>query len=257
MNNVATKDEVIERIKMMSPEDALGFLYNFQKKNDKKYIKILIDKYIKLKRKKDSERTRFLEMSSYEKKAREDGYKYIAGVDEAGRGPLAGPVVAACVILPEDIFIEGLNDSKQLSLSKREYLFDIIRKKAVSWGVGIIDQTIIDRVNILNATKMAVKQAVKSTDVEPGLLLLDALRISDIDIEQVSIIKGDCKSISIAAASVMAKVTRDRILVEIDSIYPQYGFKKHKGYGTRDHMDAIKKYGICPIHRMSFTKMLL
>ncbi|HOQ08340.1 MAG TPA: ribonuclease HII [Clostridiales bacterium] len=197
---------------------------------------------------------RLNEMYAYEKEAFERGYDTVAGLDEAGRGPLAGPVVAACVILPKYCFIEGINDSKKLSPAKREKLYDIIMEKAISVGIGIVDEKTIDEVNILNATKMAMKMAVERVSPGPGLLLIDAMELDGIDIPQKAIVKGDTLSISIAAASIVAKVTRDRLIIEADKKYPLYGFSKHKGYGTREHIDAIKKYGICPIHRVSFTK---
>ncbi|MGE5615076.1 MAG: ribonuclease HII [Bacillota bacterium] len=200
------------------------------------------------------EKKRLEEMSKYEKEAYLKGFRYVAGIDEAGRGPLAGPVVAACVMLPEGCLIEGLNDSKKLSPSKRKSLYDIIMERAVSVGIGIVDEKYIDNMNILNATKLAMKKAIDQVDPKPDLLLIDAVKLPDMDILQVPIIKGDSLSISIAAASIIAKVTRDRLIEEADSLYPVYGFKKHKGYGTAEHINAIRKYGICPIHRISFTK---
>ncbi len=202
----------------------------------------------------EKEMLRLESMYVYERQAYQQGYKLIAGMDEAGRGPLAGPVVAACVILPEDCLIEGVNDSKKLSAEKRERLYDIIIEKAVSVGVGIIDEKTIDEINILNATKLAMKKAAEQVKPVPDLLLVDAVKLDNIDIPQMPIIKGDALSLSIAAASIIAKVTRDRLIDEADSIYPTYGFKDHKGYGTPQHIEAIKKYGICPIHRISFTK---
>lgn len=193
-------------------------------------------------------------MSKYEKAAYEQGFRYVAGIDEAGRGPLAGPVVASCVILPEGCMIEGVNDSKKLSPAKRDALYDLIVEKAISIGTGIVDENCIDDINILNATKLAMKNAVEQVKPRPDILLIDAVKLEEVDIMQVSIIKGDALSVSIAAASIIAKVTRDRLIDQADDIYPQYGFKKHKGYGTQEHINAIKKYGICPIHRISFTK---
>jgi ribonuclease HII len=202
----------------------------------------------------EMEAKRLDEMSIYEKNAHSKGIQFVAGIDEAGRGPLAGPVVAAAVILPQDVSIYGLNDSKQLSAKKRDVLYDEIKQKALSFGVGIVDENCIDEINILNATKKAMKSAVEALKPQPGLLLIDAVKLDDCPIDQMSIIKGDCLSISIAAASIIAKVTRDRMMDELDTVYPQYGFLRHKGYGTRDHIAAIKKYGICPIHRISFTR---
>lgn len=179
----------------------------------------------------------------------------IAGIDEAGRGPLAGPVVVAAVIMPKDSMIEGINDSKKISEKKRELLYEQIVNEAISYSVGIIDQKEIDRINILNATKQGLTQAVKGLEVKPDEILVDALtKIDTTGIPYISIIKGDAKSYSIAAASIIAKVTRDRIMRQWDEIYPQYGFSKHKGYGTKIHIEAIKENGICPLHRLSFVK---
>ncbi len=202
----------------------------------------------------EKEIQRLENMYIYERQAFLQGHKMVAGMDEAGRGPLAGPVVAACVILPENCLIEGVNDSKKLSPEKRDKLYDVIVEKAVSFGVGIVDEKTIDEINILNATKLAMKKALEQLKPSPDLLLIDALELKDIDIPQKAIIKGDALSLSIAAASIIAKVTRDRLIDEADSIYPSYGFKDHKGYGTPQHIEAIKKFGICPIHRISFTK---
>jgi ribonuclease HII len=200
------------------------------------------------------ETERLLEMSIYERQAYMQGFKFVAGIDEAGRGPLAGPVVASCVMLPEGCMIEGVNDSKKLSPAQREKLYDLIVEQAISIGTGIIDEKSIDEVNILNATKQAMKNAIEQVKPRPDILLIDAVRLESVDITQVPIIKGDALSVSIAAASIIAKVTRDRLIDLADETYPQYGFKKHKGYGTQEHINAIKKYGICPIHRVSFTK---
>ena len=179
----------------------------------------------------------------------------VCGVDEAGRGPLAGPVVVAAVIMPRNSMIEGVNDSKKVSEKKREKLYDEITSSAIAWGVGIIDQNEIDDINILNATKKGLTQSLKELDVKPELILVDALTgIDTLGIPYRSIIKGDAKSYSIAAASIIAKVTRDRIMRQWDELYPQYGFEKHKGYGTKMHIEAIKEYGICPLHRKTFVK---
>jgi ribonuclease HII len=185
------------------------------------------------------------------------GYNLIAGLDEAGRGPLAGPVVAAAVILPKGEMIVGVNDSKKISEKKREQLFIKIQEKALAIGVGIVDNETIDKINIFNATKLAMKQAINSLKVKPDFLLIDALEIADIHIKQKSIIKGDSKSISIAAASIIAKVTRDSLVKDYEKEYPGYNFSKHKGYGTKEHYEAIEKYGITPLHRKSFLKNIL
>lgn len=181
-------------------------------------------------------------------------YTAIAGIDEAGRGPLAGPVVAACVIMPMDVEIDGIYDSKKLSPKRREAMYDIIYDTALSIGVGRIDHDIIDEINILNATYNAMEMAVKACDIEPDYLLIDAVKLPNIDIPQRSIIKGDDQSQSIAAASIVAKVTRDREMQKWHDIYPEYGFSRHKGYGTKQHIEAIKEYGLCPIHRRSFSQ---
>lgn len=185
------------------------------------------------------------------------GYNLVCGVDEAGRGPLCGPVVAAAVILPKHAFIEGVNDSKKLSEKKREKLYEDIQNTALAVGVGISDVDVIEEVNILNATKLAMVQAIKKLKVNPEYVLIDGNQKIDIDIPFETVVKGDSKSESIAAASIIAKVTRDRMLIKYDNEYPEYGFAKHKGYGTKAHIDAIKKYGITPIHRPSFCKKFI
>ena len=179
---------------------------------------------------------------------------YVCGIDEAGRGPLSGPVVAGAVILPKDCEILFLNDSKKLSEKKREALFTEIQEKAVSFGIGVVGPERIDEINILQATYEAMRIAVSKLSVPPDLLLNDAVTIPGIDIVQIPIIKGDAKSVSIAAASILAKVTRDHMMQEYDVLYPEYGFAKHKGYGTAAHIQAIKKFGPCPIHRKTFIK---
>ena len=182
---------------------------------------------------------------------------YICGVDEAGRGPLAGPVAAGAVILPKDCQILYLNDSKKLSEARREELFLEIQEKAISYGVGIVSPGVIDEINILQATYEAMRQAVSKLSYVPDVLLNDAVIIPGLDPDkQVKIIKGDAKSVSIAAASILAKVTRDHMMAEYDKLYPEYGFAKHKGYGTQAHMNAIREYGMCPIHRRSFLKKM-
>ena len=190
-----------------------------------------------------------------EEKLHEKNIEYIAGIDEAGRGPLAGPVVVGVVIMPKDSMIEGVNDSKKVSEKKREKLYDEITNEAIAWGVGIVDQNRIDEINILNATKEAVTMAISSLKVKPDLILVDALtNIDTLGIPYKSIIKGDAKEYSIAAASIIAKVTRDRIMRQWDEVFPEYGFKGHKGYGTKKHIEAIKEYGPCMLHRKTFIK---
>lgn len=188
----------------------------------------------------------------YEKEAYSLGYNLIAGIDEVGRGPLVGPVVTACVILPKNYTLEGLTDSKKLSEKKRDKFYDIIMNDAISVGIGIIDETIIDKVNIYEATKLAMYQAIDNCKVKPDYILIDAMKL-DLDVPSVSIIKGDLKSISISAASVIAKVTRDRMMYELDKKYPMYGFSKNKGYPTKEHVEAIEKYGIIDEHRKTFN----
>lgn len=187
----------------------------------------------------------------YEKELNEKGITLIAGVDEVGRGPLIGPVVAAAVILPKDYHLEGLTDSKRLSEKKREYFYEIIKKEAISIGIGVVDEKKIDEINIYEATKVAMKEAINNLDVKPEHILIDAMPL-DLDIPTTSIIKGDLLSITISAASVIAKVTRDHMLYVIDKEYPMYDLKNNKGYGTKKHIEAIKKYGITKYHRLSY-----
>ena len=198
----------------------------------------------------ERERARIEELCRFEKEYSDLGF--ICGIDEVGRGPLAGPVVAGAVILPRGARILYINDSKKLSAKKREELYEIINNEAVSVAFGIVSPERIDQINILNATYEAMRQAIASLKVRPDILLNDAVTIPGIDIPQVPIIKGDAKSISIGAASIMAKVFRDRMMVDYDSVYPGYGFASNKGYGSKDHMEAIKRLGPCPIHRRSF-----
>lgn len=204
---------------------------------------------------KEKEEERLTKLKEMEKELYQKGFQKIGGIDEAGRGPLAGPVVVAGVIMPPDSKIEGVNDSKKVSEKKREKLYDLILEEAISYSVAIIGQDVIDEINILNATKQGVTKVVEEWDTKPDLILVDALtQIDTKGIPYDSIIKGDAKCYSIAAASIIAKVTRDRIMREWEEVYPQYGFSSHKGYGTAKHIAAIKEYGLCPIHRRSFTK---
>lgn len=193
----------------------------------------------------------------YERSAREEGFRAVCGIDEAGRGPLAGPVFAAAVILPENCAVEGINDSKKLSPKKREQLFGEIESQAVAYGVGFATEKEIDRVNILQATFLAMKRAFDALSVRPDLALVDGNRMPRLGIETRTIVKGDSLSASIAAASILAKVSRDRVMEQIDAIYPQYRFAKHKGYGTALHVEMLKQYGPCPIHRRTFLKKIL
>ena len=203
---------------------------------------------------KETEEARLEKMLEYEKDLYAKGYEYICGIDEAGRGPLCGPVVAAAVILKKGDKIEGVNDSKKLSEKKREQLFEEIKQRAVAYSVGIVDEKTIDEINILEATRLAMKKAVEGLSTKAQYALVDAEKRVPIDIPYTSIIKGDALSESIAAASIIAKVTRDRMIVELDKTYPEYNFAKNKGYGTKEHTDAIKLHGLCPAHRRSFCK---
>ena len=204
---------------------------------------------------KEKEIERLNNLKAEELKLYERNIEYICGIDEAGRGPLAGPVVVGAVILPQDSFIEGVNDSKKISEKKREKIYDQILEEAISYSVGIVDQKTIDEINILNATKLGVKIALEGLKQRPDVIMVDALTNMDtLGIPYISVVKGDAKNYSIAAASIIAKVTRDRIMKEYDEIYPEYGFSGHKGYGTAKHIQAIKEYGICPLHRKTFTK---
>ena len=204
---------------------------------------------------KEKEIERLKNLKEFENNLHSTGLKYIAGIDEAGRGPLAGPVVVGIAIMKPDSFIEGVNDSKKLSEKKREQLYEQIISEAIDWTVGIVDQKEIDEINILNATKKALHMAISNLKVKPDRILVDALEhIDTYGIPYTSIIKGDAKIYSISVASIIAKVTRDRIMQEYDEIYPEYGFSGHKGYGTAKPIQAIKEYGPCSLHRKTFIK---
>ena len=204
---------------------------------------------------KEKEEQRLLELKKIDKQYYDMNMKYVCGIDEAGRGPLAGPVVVASVIMKPDSMIEGVNDSKKISEKKREKLYELITNEAISYGVGIITQEEIDDINILQATKKGLTNSLNSMDIKPDMILVDALKgIDTLGIPYLSIIKGDATSYSIAAASIIAKVTRDRIMREWDKVYPEYGFATHKGYGTAKHIEARRQYGLCPLQRRSFCK---
>lgn len=204
---------------------------------------------------KEKEIERLNKLKEEEQKLYSGNIEYICGIDEAGRGPLAGPVVVGAVIMPKDSFIEGVNDSKKVSEKKREKLYDEITENAIAWSVGIVDQKTIDEINILNATKLALKKALEGLKPRPDIIMVDALdKMDTLGIPYISVIKGDAKIYSISAASIIAKVTRDRIMREWDEVYPMYGFAKHKGYGTADHIKAIKENGPCMLHRETFIK---
>lgn len=227
-------------------------LYEVYSSDDRAGVKKLVSAYRKKEEALQKERMRLEDMRSFENKY--STYSLICGIDEAGRGPLAGPVVAGAVILPKDCEILYLNDSKKLSPAKREALYDEIMEKAEAVGVGMASPARIDEINILQATYEAMREAVDNLGVTPELLLNDAVTIPDVSIPQVPIIKGDAKSVSIAAASIIAKVTRDRLMVQYDEILPGYGFARHKGYGSKDHIEAIRRLGPTPIHRQTFIK---
>lgn len=253
MINVSIK-KIEEEIKILDNKTALEKLYEIKEYSCTSSLEKLILKYENKNKRFQKEIERFNNMSRFEEEGYRKGYRYIAGIDEAGRGPLAGPVVASCVILPRGIFIEKLNDSKKLSASQRERIYDEIMEKAIAVNTSIITENTIDDINILNATRKAMTESVNFLDKQPDLLLIDSEKLNHVKIDKISIIKGDTLSISVAAASIIAKVTRDRLLVQYDKMYPEYGFEKHKGYGTKEHIDAIKEYGLCPIHRKTFTK---
>lgn len=195
---------------------------------------------------------RWQRMSQIEEQLHQAGFKYIAGVDEAGRGPLAGPVATAAVILPPDAIILGLNDSKKLSEKQRLELEPIIKRQALAWNVTMIDHRVIDSINILQATKRGMREAIAALDPPPDYLLVDGMELDGVDLPQQGLIKGDARSVSIAAASVLAKTARDRLMLEYDALYPGYGFAKHKGYPTAEHKEALRRLGPCPIHRLTF-----
>lgn len=218
-------------------------------------VQKLLQKYRRQEEKLLAERHRLEEMKAFERQYA--SYTYICGVDEAGRGPLAGPVVAGAVILPKDCEILYLNDSKKVSSKRREELYGEIKEKAVATGIGMVESSRIDEINILQATYEAMRMAIQKLGTVPDVLLNDAVTIPGLDMEQVPIVKGDARSVSIAAASILAKVTRDRLMVEYDTKYPQYGFAVHKGYGTAAHIEALKKYGPCSIHRRTFIRTIL
>lgn len=203
---------------------------------------------------------RLKEMKARETELHRQGYVNIAGVDEVGRGPLAGPVVAAAVVLPEDFDVLGIDDSKKLSEKRREELFDVTLEKAVAWGIGMADHSTIDEINILQATKLAMKDAIADLSGKlEGIdyVIFDAVKINDLKLPQEAVIKGDSKILAVAAASIVAKVTRDRMMVAYAEEYPGYGFEKNKGYGTKQHYEGIARQGICPIHRKTFLKKVL
>ena len=244
-----TVKEITEEFEML-PCGERGELYRIYQDDPRSGVQKLLERYRKKDDALEKEKLRMDEMLQYERKYSHLGF--LCGIDEAGRGPLAGPVVAGAVILPQDKKILYLNDSKKLSPAKREELYDVIMAQAKAVGVGYASPARIDEINILQATYEAMRAALDQLSVKPQILLNDAVRIPKVDIPQVPIVKGDAKSISIAAASIIAKVTRDRLMMEYDRIMPQYGFASHKGYGSSAHIAALKQYGPSPIHRKSF-----
>lgn len=246
--------QVKEEFEHAAPEERAA-LYEFYAADERAGVRKLIAGYQKKEEALRAEKERLLAMTRYEREYRD--CKVICGIDEAGRGPLAGPVVAGAVVLPKDCEILYLNDSKKLSSAKREALYDEIMEKAEAVGVGMASPARIDEINILQATYEAMREAVGQLGIKPDILLNDAVTIPQIDIPQVPIIKGDAKSVSIAAASIIAKVTRDRLMVQYDEILPGYGFAQHKGYGAKEHIEAIRRLGPTPIHRQSFIKNFL
>ena len=244
------KIDTIQKKFESAPESALSELYETYADDPRSGVQNLIRKYKRQEEKLQEERRRLETMREFER--RYEDCVSICGIDEAGRGPMAGPVVAGAVILPKECEILYLNDSKKLSARRREELYDEIMEKAVAVGVGMSSPARIDEINILQATYEAMREAVGKLDVMPEVLLNDAVTIPGIEICQVPIIKGDARSVSIAAASIIAKVTRDRLMVQYDALMPEYGFAKHKGYGSKEHIEALKKYGPSPIHRRTF-----
>lgn len=243
--------QIKEEYQLLSDNEKHDWLEEL-KKDERKGVQQFLSKLEKEQEVKLKWELQYKKMMQYENRLFENGFEFIVGIDEVGRGPLAGPVVAASVILPKDCYIPRLNDSKMVPPKLREELYDEIMGKAISVGIGIVEANEIDEINILQATKKAMIQSVEQLIVNPQYLLIDALQL-DIPIAQHGIIDGDSKSVSIAAASIIAKVTRDRIMGELHDIYPDYGFKQHAGYGTKQHIQAIEDYGICIQHRKSFS----
>ena len=233
-----------------TPDEALeGFIHTYEEDERSGVVK-LVEQAKKRVEKLEQEKQRIWELGKFEREYEQFGY--VCGIDEVGRGPLAGPVVASAVILPKDCDILYINDSKKLSAAKREELYDIIMEKAVAVGIGMVGPGRIDEINILQATYEAMREAISNLQVKPDILLNDAVTIPGVKERQVPIIKGDAKSISIGAASIIAKVTRDRLMEEYDKVFPEYGFVSNKGYGSAEHIKALKEIGPTPIHRRSF-----
>lgn len=240
--------EIIAQLLTVDKEDPRLALW---RQDERKGVQNALKKWERRQAKLQAEQDKYQEMAYFEEKAQSKGYRLIAGIDEVGRGPLAGPVVAAAVIL-SDIQILGLNDSKKLSEKKRETLYEMIQQNAVAIGIGIVDSEEIDEINIYQASKKAMLIAVENLNPHPDFLLVDAMTLP-IDLPQENLIKGDARSNAIAAASIIAKVTRDHLMEEYGKVYPHYGFERNAGYGTKEHLEAIEKYGILPIHRKTFA----
>lgn len=252
MANEKKIKDIQDELKNAETKELSAFVQKYQEDQRAGVVKLVsqankrIDKY-------KAEIQRMENLKFFERKYG-DVFHVICGIDEAGRGPLAGPVVAGAVVFPADTDITGINDSKKLTEKKREELYDLIMENAVSVGIGMASPQRIDEINILQATYEAMREAISKLSVTPDLLLNDAVTIPELPMKQVAIVKGDAKSVSIGAASIIAKVTRDRLMYEYDKVMPEYGFAKHKGYGTKEHIEAIKKYGPSPIHRTTFIK---
>ena len=238
-----------EELKNTPDEELAGFISAYEADERGGVVK-LVEQAKKRAEKLEQEKQRIWELGKFEREYEQFGY--VCGIDEVGRGPLAGPVVACAVILPKDCDILYINDSKKLSAAKREELYDVIMEKAVAVGIGMVGPGRIDEINILQATYEAMREAISNLQVKPDILLNDAVTIPGVDVRQVPIIKGDAKSISIGAASIIAKVTRDRLMEEYDKVFPEYGFASNKGYGSAEHIKALKEIGPTPIHRRSF-----
>ncbi|MGG1630544.1 ribonuclease HII [Rossellomorea sp. NRS-1567] len=244
-----TIKEIREIIKSASAHDPI---LDELKKDERIGVQKLLKQIEREQMKREKEREEFTVLTQYERELHQQGFTLIAGIDEVGRGPLAGPVVAAAVILPDDFYLAGLNDSKKITEARREDFYEYIREHAISVGVGMVHADEIDSINIYEATKKAMSEAIVSLLVQPEYLLIDAMKIQS-PFPSQSIIKGDSKSISIAAASIIAKVTRDRLMKEYSSTYPGYAFERNAGYGTKDHLGGLEKLGVTPIHRKSFA----
>jgi ribonuclease HII len=248
--NKLTIGQIEKRLQELKEDDEV--LINQLLNDERKGVRQLVLKWQKHREQEKLFHNKFIEMSQYEQTLRQQGFCHIAGIDEVGRGPLAGPVVAAAVILPENFYLPGIDDSKKLTEQKREIFYEQITEQAVSFHVGIISSEEIDRINIFEATKKAMLAAICGLDPKPDFLLIDAVDLNT-PYPCQSIVKGDAKSVSIAAASIIAKVTRDRMMKEIGKLYPGYGFENNMGYGTKEHLEAIKKLGATPYHRKSFA----